>query len=116
MTRHDVVRVLVVALDIVAASKIAETLKQSSNIKLVEELIPEDFEITVIANSSQATKHINDPGYELIIASPEAINELWPSFLAQFACGAIIHPAVPKGQTVSESIKKIAHNGKVLEY
>lgn len=112
MTRH---KVLVVALDIVAASKIAETLKQSSSIKFVEEFIPEDFEITVIANSSQATKHINDPGYELIIASPEAINELWPSFLAQFACGAIIYPAVPK-EPVSESIKKIAHNGKVLEY
>ena len=116
MTKDNVVRVLIVTLNTEPAAKIAEVFKQAINTKSVEELIPDDFEITVATNKVQAIRHVNDPGYELIIASPEAINELWPSFLAKFADGAIIYPAIPKGETVSESIKRIAQKGKILEY
>jgi len=116
MSKTNTVRVLIATLDVGAARKIAQIFKRATHAKLIEEFVPGDYKITMAVNKTQVEKLVNDLGYSLIIASPEAINELWPSFLAKFAGGAIIYPAVPKGQTVSESIKKIAHNGKVLEY
>ena len=116
MSETNVVKVLIAALDIEVAAKIAEALKQAVNTRLIEERIPGDFEITMAVNNVQAEKDVDNPEYGMIIASLDMINELWPNFLARYAGGAFIYPAVPKGETLPESVKKIAHNGKVLEY